>query len=187
MGQNGTGEIPGLQAALLDALRSYAPSDLGVCVLSPTLNVTLPIADWAVWGWIEVATVNLTAAQAGSITMFTMPQDERGWMEFITIARDSGDNTINSLNIVQPAGYGSGDRIVTLMSPSVASTTLFWPDLVSEQTLDATSKVDHSPLLLEPGGYVYFSASGAGASASVFRIRAFMRRTKVIRQRVASI
>lgn len=177
--QMGTGNIPGLDQAMIQALRAYRPATEGVSRLDPFLHVVLPLPEWYIYSWVEAVDVALEAGESDRQAGFTVPQDERVWIENVRFTRTSGDNTLDSISVTYPLGYGSGGRVLGLLSLSSAGTSIYWPDIAGRQTVNYA--VDSVPLLLEPGTTVDIDPTGAGVAASVVALRMLIRRMKVVR------
>jgi len=139
------------------------------------------IKDWAVWSWAELGTISgISAGETASQTMFTVPDDERAYLDGAYAAINSGDNTISDLDMVYPfPSYGAGNGRVFLAELGTAGTYCYWPHV--GQTIN---RGVGGPLLLEPGQLVRFGLSGAGAAATEVVFALALRRTKIIRQLV---
>jgi len=179
-----SGVLRGLEAALLDMLVNYNPGDIGICELSPQIQLTLPVDPlWSWWSWIENETVNVGAAATDTGTLFTVPQDERaqlcGWYS----QRDSGDNTIDAFRILPPVGYQSGTIPVTLTYAETTALRLSWPDYGNMRVPESEVLfgLNVAPILLEPGTTLDMDLAAAGVSASVFSYVIVLKRTKLIR------
>jgi len=173
-----TGVIENLDLALREYLAAYQPGALGLdgvggCVIS------LPIPDWATFSWMENPAASVPAGSSVDLLVFTVPENERIWMQYFIGERTTGDNTLNGLNLVWPADYRNGTAPLNICTPTVAVTRLFWPDVGGILTLE--SQVGQEPILMEPGTGVYLSPSGAGASVSTFNVVLLLKRTKLIR------
>jgi len=173
------GVMAGLNASLLAILANFAPGDLGVCVVDEKLQLSLPIDHWAEWSWLESGTTASLGAGLGTAQeMFRVPEDERAQLLAARMIRSSGDNTIDDLLAVFPAGYfpagQNADLIVSL--PDTALSGLYWPELKDDK-----SAYVPPPILLEPGSRVRFMPSGAGVSATVWTYKVLLLRTKMVR------
>lgn len=170
------GNITGLGVALREFLRNYQINEdfqgISGCVLA------MPVEDWASWAWVASgATPSIAAGNSDTITMFTVPDDERAYLDDVYARIDSGDNTINQLIVVQPAGYGGGNRTLMLLDLTTPATTIYWPS--GQQTIEYGA--GPTPKLLEPGALLNVRPSGAGAAASVIEFNFSLRRTKIVR------
>lgn len=185
--QNGPGPLPasdpvgvmaGLNSSLLALMANFSPGDLGVCVVENKFQLSLPIPSWAEWAWTEEGdTASITAASATEIVIFTVPFDERAWLESAYVERLSGDNTWEILRYYQPAGYGSGNRRATMLQVDTPGTIIHWPHV--DQPV--ASGLGPNPILLEPGAEVRLRPGGAGVAATIGTYQLTMRRSKIIR------
>jgi len=172
------GVMAGLNSSLLSLLANFSPGDLGVCVVDEKLQLSLTIPDWTSWGWVEgQGAPTIAASSSDPVTIFTVPADERCWLEGAQVARNSGDNTFGFLYVVQPPGYTSGDGRFNLIQLITAATSIYWP--CHEQVVSRCA--GDTPLLLEPGATVLVTPSGAGVSETVASTNLFMRRSKIVR------
>jgi len=172
------GRVRGLDAALRDFLAAYQVGGVGLDGIS-TCIITLPVTDWGDYGWMEQGQVSLAAGESANETFFTVPDDERVWLQSILGNRVSGDNTWAGISVVFPEGYGSGTRSKSMLALSTPATEIQWPDLTGRQTTD--NQLDVSPILLEPGATLVVSPGGVGVAVTPFRFYIAMRRTKLIR------
>jgi len=179
---NGTGELPGLTQAIIDSLRNYKTSPAGICYLSSDLQVTLPYADWATYSWFEVGTETYAIAATNPQVIFTVPTNERVYLDCITVRRTSGDNLMNLIRLINPVGYGSGDRTVDLLSLSSSAANMWWPDMGGVQGLNWIA--NPGPILLEPGATVALDPNGSGVAETLFHWEMVLRRCKLSRQLV---
>lgn len=178
----GSGEIPGLDQALIDVLRAFKPGGVGVCELDPVIQVVLPVSWWMEWAWYETGSVSVPASGGDPVTMYTVPQDERNFLEYLTAERTAGDNTFNMFTVDCVDGYrGGADNDLRLLQLTTAGTIAVWPDRAGRQTL--TEWVDTWPLMLEPGTTVMLDPAAAGSSASTFKYKIRLLRQKIVRAR----
>jgi len=175
---DGAGEIPGLDRAFLELLRAYRPSELGPCLISDTLHVSLPYPEWNQWSWLAAPTITVAIGVSTLHPVFTVPMDERAWLMAMRVNRSSGDNLVLGLNITMPEGYYEDSASFEFSQLTVAATTTFWPDS-NRQTL--TIGYELGPILLEPGSIVNMRPSGAGSAETVFGSTVFLRRMKLTR------
>lgn len=175
------GEIPGLDVAYLQALRQYRPGLLGPCYVGNLLIPTLSVPEWSVWSWLEAdAAPSQGAGSTDVVTIFTVPPDERAWLDGVVILRASGDNTIINLDITYPADYRSAAvPAIDLIYLATVNARIFWPDPAGQQTIDHGNPL--GPILLEPGCTVRFDPNGAGVAATIWDYKIRLRRTKLIR------
>lgn len=175
------GVMAGLNASFLALLANFSPSDLGVCVLDEKLQVSLAIPDWATYSYFEsLASPSIDAASSTSVTLLTVPQDERWHLDQVRATRASGDNTALSFCLVYPAGYFAGDARNVFIRAGSPGSILFWPDPGNGQSVD---QYQSPSILLEPGTILELDPGGAGVAATIFTVTMATRRTKVIRTR----
>lgn len=174
-----TGVAVGLDQALLAFFQSYRPGELGTNQISPNLQLTLPISlwDWSSY-YHRLTSPSITAASSVTVPVLTVPQDERWEVTSLRVERGSGDNTLNGVDWVFPAGYFFGSSQSRFVVLSTAAPTIFWPDPGGQQTWD---EYERDPFLLEPGSVLELAPSGAGVAASTFIVKLNCRRTKLIR------
>jgi len=175
------GEIPGISQALLESLLAWRPSELGVCVVDPAVQVVLPYPEWYWYTFVEQLTSPEVAI--GSVLpnlLYTVPVNERAWLDGISCIRDSGDNLALDLRIVLPAGYGSGTRTILLTNLTTADDVIYWP--AGLQTVNRA--IGPAPVLLEPGTLVELIPSGAGSATSTWNSAVLLRRTNLVRSMV---
>lgn len=171
------GVMAGLNSSLLALLANFSPGDLGVCIVDEKLQLSLPLADWGMWSWIEQGdTASITAASSVPINLFEVPTDERAWLDGFWVTRLSGDNTWKQLKITAPADYRAGNGVADLVELVSASTQIYWPN-----GGQSTTKQLPGPILLEPGSLVRLIPAGAGVAASVGTYAVLLRRTKLVR------
>lgn len=172
------GEINNLDASLRELLEHYRPGELGVGRLSDVLQITLPLDLWPWFSWLEEGTTpSLSAGLGADQTIFTVPGNERIWLDYVMVQRASGDNTTNHLELTYPPGYFGGQAEMRILN-FTGTTLIYWPDPSAAQ-----SPTYHrpGPVLLEPETVVQFGLDGAGASASTFTYYLAMRRCKLVR------
>lgn len=167
-----------MSRALLDALRAYKPGSNGVHKLSDRMHIVLPIDDWCAFSWMDQSASSLTAGQTDAEVMFTVPNDERIWLESVSSRIVSGDNTLTGIRLVVPVGYGGGDRNAEIILIT-AAVQVYWPDAGSGQVVQYVT--NKAPLLLEPGTTIAVVPSGAGAAISTTSNYIWMRRIKMVR------
>jgi len=172
------GIIENLDLALREYLDAYQPGALGLDGVS-TCVIALPVPEWSVYGWSENPTISLTAAQVTDEPVFTLPLNERAWLQYFIAERSTGDNNIGNLGLTMPAEYRSGAALTNVCTAAVAGTKLFWPDIAGIVSLD--SQAPSEPILLEPGSILSISPDGTGASASTWACRLLMKRMKLVR------
>jgi len=178
-----TGDIPGLEQALHDILGHYraGPDGLGLFGVGGC-QVSLPIDNWLQYAWLEhELTASQAAAETDPVVMFTVPTNERAYLDYIHGERESGDNTYINLSLTVPDGYQSGGEsgLANLVVLAAAATRIYWPDDAGTQGVN--NVIPGPGLLLEPGTTVELTPSGAGAGATVFRYRVGLRRQKIYR------
>ena len=171
-----SGVMAGLNASLIALLRNFQPGDLGVCVVDEKIQLSLPIAEWATWGWNQQDTITLGAGASAVVTVFTVPNDERIWLDYARCGRSSGDNDFRAIQITPPAGYSSLAANYSIMSLATLATSIYWPS--GQQTADVDVP---GPILLEPGTIIQLLPGGTGVAATNVRIDINMRRTKMVR------
>jgi len=174
-----SGVMPGLEGSLLAILRNYRPGDIGICELADKLQLVLPVPDWATYAWTVEGTVAVPAGVATEQILYTVADDTRCWLDALSVNRTSGDNTWNSLEVIQAPGYGEGTRLATLVALQAANARIWWPgprDVPPFRSLIAT------PMLLEPGAYIRLIPNGDGVAISNANYEIVMRHTKIMRQ-----
>jgi len=179
-----SGVLPGLERSLLAVLANYRPGDIGICEVGDKLQLTLNLDHWAEWFHYQTfLTPSIDAGANASVTVWTVPTDERAWLDFMYASRASGDNLVGAFVVIPPAGYFEGPLSPTYQVQQIpaGSETPFWPDPGGIQTV-TTQAV--GPILMEPGSQVQIVASGAGVGASTFNVRLALRRTKLMRAMV---
>jgi len=176
------GVLAGLNATLLDLLSAFQPGELGVCAIDPSLQLSLPVPEWATWTHgFQDAMPSIGAGGNTTVPVLTVPTDERWNVQYVRVARASGDNTANHFRIVSPAGYFEGSDEFVIMDLTTSAVNMNWPDARGEQTVDYIMDMPPGGLLLEPGSQFALRPSGAGAAATIFNYSALVRRTKLVR------
>jgi len=178
------GELPGLDDALLNLLGHYRPGSLGVCVVEPGMRVVLPVESPFVWGWLESLTSPTAGAgDATALLIYTVPMDERNWLDSTYWVQVTGDNLIAALWVVPPAEYGSDPTpdatTVGILNFSTNPSRAFWPDSGGIQA--NIQLAVPGPILMEPGTEVYLKPDGTGAATSTWLGQLRLRRTKLVR------
>lgn len=174
-----SGEVPGLTQSLISLLRDYRPGDLGIKDLDAAIDVSLPVPEWAWWGWYdEVIGSTVSAGSAADHVVYTVPQDERAWLDSFVMNRAAGDNLTDRLYLTWPTGYFAGENSEILIRVASGAQVVAWPDNGGRQDADF---IVAGPLLLEPGTTLGYRSTGAGVSGTTFRHHINMRRTKIIR------
>jgi len=179
-----SGVLPGLETSLLHQLLNYRPGDIGICELAEQLQLTLPLADWAQYAFHVQVDVSLTATQDDPETIWTVPDNERIWLQSAVTYRSTGDNLAVGFRLIYPAAYKevASVQYVDIIGGMTAATNIFWPDPGAMQALYTTYVPP--PLLLEPGTIIQLDPGQAGVSASVFATHLTMRRTSLVRAMV---
>jgi len=174
-----SGVMAGLNASLLDMLANFDPGDLGVCIVDDKLQLSLAIPDWAIWSFVSIETISLTAGQNVTKDLWTVPQDERNWFDGIYAHMNSGDNKVNTVHLQIPAAYGAGATTAILLSTGQVD-NLWWPDNGGWLTT-VSGGMHHGPILLEPGTIIQVGSPGAGVAASTYVAQIHLRRQKISR------
>lgn len=175
--EKAAGDIPGLTQSLIAFLQNYRPGE-GLGTLTPSVGLTLPIPEWAWFGYTAAGTASYNAGATTSATFITVPTDERWWLDGFWVNRASGDNLFKIGEILQPPGYNDGDVPLRLFTLATNVDAMAWPIAVPSLVDWA---IGPNPILLEPGAKITGEAAGVGSSASTFFLRAQVRRTKLIR------
>lgn len=170
------GDLPGLDQALIQALKSYKPGPGGLALSTCVISLAAP--EWAVWSWWDHESISIAAAGDTLQAIFTVPQDERAWLYSAYTIRSSGDGNIVALAINPPANYG-GATPLEILRLGTATTRLWWPDIAARQTLDAS--MESGPILMEPGATLEVLPDGSGVAISVYLSAIILRRTKLVR------
>jgi len=181
MSDQSVGELRGIPASLLGLLNRFSSSYNGVCWVSDEMQLVLPVPDWHLYAWTEALTANILATQTALETVFTVPTDERVYLDYVLVARATGDNLINNLAFSLPTGYFGGTQSVQFYGLNAGAALLYWPDTLDVATINNFQMP--GPLLLEPGTIVQIDPTGAGSAASTWTVVLLMRRTKLIRAR----
>jgi len=178
--QRNLADMPGLDTTILEVVRAFRQAAIyPASAVSPDMVVVLPVPAWAEFAFVNNVSVNYTAGQAAFITVLQIPANERAWLDGIEFNRASGDNQIDTIQIIQPEGYGSGNREAVLIAEGSGATRLWWPDPGNGQTI--IQGMPMGPLLLEPLALIQLRSTGAGVGASVFDAQVFRRRMKLTR------
>jgi len=176
----GYGAPLGLDTTLRELLRGYMPSDGGPCIIGNEISMSIPLPASMEWSSFTSAEITLAAAEADPTTVYTIPNDERFWLEFVMTNRRSGDNLFNAIEIEWPAGYWRGETAVQQLLIVTAAGNVFWPDPAAVQA-GLAIPLAHVPLLLEPGTIIRCDPTAAGVSATVVRVLLVGRTSKVVR------
>jgi len=172
------GVMAGLNASLIALLANFSPGDLGVCVIDEKLQLSLAVPDWATWAWIDQgSTASISAASSDPVVLFTVPSDERAWLDGVIVERASGDNDWHSLIVTSPADYRSGTGVAVLLELGTYTASIYWPR--GGQVIRIG--IPDAPVLLEPGSLVSVLPDGTGVSATVGDYQIMLRRTKFVR------
>ncbi len=170
------GEIRGLNQAVLEYLANYKVAGEGLNGISNCV-IALPIPDWSLWSWLERGTsASVAAGTAANVGVFTVPTDERVYLDSVIVLRTTGDNVIDYIYWAVAAGYGNGDLTSYLLRLTTPAVPIYWP--YGQQ---AINQGIGGPLLMEPGTSLSFRTSNVGVAASTFDYLIGMRRTKLIR------
>jgi len=162
-----TGQLQDLPGALRELLRSYSPNGVGLNSINGCF-IAFPVPSWA------EASVHLSADMAevaiGGSTNFnfyTVPQNERWWLDWMRIQRLSGDNTVNRIVLNYPEGYEDSANEFALVGWTGGNAAFFWPDSGGIQAnIDV---INPGPFLIEPGTVFQLNPAGAGSVATVWR------------------
>jgi len=177
-----SGVIGGLNASLLALLAAFDPGSLGVCLVDEKLQMSLPIPEWSRWqATLKGSMASMSAGEGDPEPIFTVPTDERWWLDFVMVLRASGDNTITRLSLKYPEGYYSGINVVPMLDTAGGLTQLQWPDPRLEFAYVYVMPMPVAGLLLEPGTQLLLDPSAAGAGATVFDYEVLVKCTKVVR------
>jgi len=179
-----SGVLPGLDTSLRSSLRNYRPGDMGIDELSGQLQLTLPISNWE-WFHFHAkgTTAEINASTAGNITVYTVPDDRRAWLDGLTFQRITGgdDNNMDRVLLEFPVGYYDGDEHELQLKRITATSYLIWPDPSGLQT---PTYLLPAPILLEPGTRIIVRWNGDGVAATATQYEIAMRQTKLVRQAV---
>lgn len=173
------GVMAGLNSSLLEFLANFSPGDLGVCVVDERLQLTLPIPDWGVYSFFDCGDLVVAAAEDDPQTICTVPTNERAWVDGVRAQVTAGDNLLSRIQVVNPAGYGTDDRVVDLISITTSGGHVWWPDPGGKQAVSWI--LSTGPLLLEPGSSLRLDLNGTGVAATTVRYEALLRRSKLVR------
>lgn len=170
------GGIVGLEGQLREFLRHFREPAVWAGITACVLSLDVP--DWAGYTWIEEGpTAQQAPGTTAAITVFTVPLDERVTLEGLAARRTSGDNNLDTISLLFPSAYGSGDRILPLMVLTTAAPTVYWPHV--GQTV--TRAVGPTPVLMEPGTIVRISTVGDGVANTNFDASLVLKRSKIVR------
>lgn len=173
-------DMPGMDITIRETVRSYRQGPLvPASAVLPDMRVSLPIPLWAEAGFHDNGSANYTAGQTVSLTILQIPATERALILGVQAFRDSGDNTVSRIRLIQPGGYRSGIGVVELLMLASGATDIFWPDPGGIQTI--TRGLPMGPILAEPLAIIELTSDGAGAGASVFDYQIVRRRIKLTR------
>jgi len=175
------GVLNGLSATFLGVLQNFQAGDVGVCVIDPVVAATLPVPMWAEYGWLfQGLTAEVAIAFTGTQVVYTLPLDERALLSSIFFENSTGDglgdNTVDEIYMLAPAGYGEGTRQIKLIVFSAGRGTGSWP-----LPIDSQSRTNPPPIWMEPGTQIIFNIIGAGSVATQFYLNLVMRKTKLVR------
>lgn len=174
------GSLRGVDKAFLDLLFRFQAGQIEV----PDV-VAFPVDMWHWYAWHEQYTsANIAAGSSTRMALYTVPQDRRALVVAVRAVRSGGDNTAVDLDVTQPAGYGTGNRLMYLLSLSTPATEIYWPS----RSLTVSREIPGGtlPVLIEPGGSVGLTPSGAGAAISTFDVNLMFRLSPIVRARAAS-
>jgi len=173
------GDLQNLDGALRDVLSHYQPGSVGLAEITSCM-VALTYAEWAWWSWLEAQpSASIAGGSAETIVMYTVPDNERVWLDGVVVRRNGGDNDLDYVDAAWPSDYRSGSLDdIRLVELATNATRLYWPD---ENGSQAVVLYTPGPILLEPGSQIRMRTGGAGASASVFHWFIRMRRSKLVR------
>jgi len=174
------GVMAGLNSSLLQLLNNFSPGELGVCVVDEKLQLTLPVPEWAWYGYIANGTTSFTAGQQAELTILSVPTDERWWLDAFWVQRVTGDNLIKLVSYYQGPGYSDAGEELRIFDLATDKEAVTWP---FNGAFASDWAIGPNPLLLEPGAYITLSSSGDGVATTPFFIRAQVRKTKLIRAR----
>lgn len=169
-----------MEQTILETVRSYQQGSFPpASAVLPDIRVSMPIPAWAEAGYHDNGSANYTAGQTISLTILQVPANERAWICGVQAFRDSGDNTVSRIRLIQPGGYRSGIGVCELLMLASGAADIFWPDPGGSQTI--TRGLPLGPVLAEPLAILELTSDGAGAAASVFDYQIVRRRIKLIR------
>lgn len=180
------GSANNLGTVLREFLRGFRPGRGGLDSILDAQMMTLPLPAWAQWA--QVTNGNTASQLAGSttrITLETVPNDQRWWLNILFVTTSTGDNLPGNLVITGGGLYPAG---VVFLANNEAGTRAYmgWPMVKS--TSGANVDTSYGPagnLLLEPGTIISLDPTGAGIAATVFTYRMHTLRTKLVRTTAA--
>lgn len=177
--KHGKGEYRGLPESFRDIFARYTTGQEGPCRVDDELHPVLPIPEWGIFTWWENATLTVPIASSDFFVAFTVPDNERAWVDAITWQRTGGDNTVDLIQGAVAPGYGTASAILDMLRLGTAAADGFWPDLGGIQS--TLQRQMAGPLLLEPGTVLSVRGGGAGSAETTFAIQVALRRMKLIR------
>jgi hypothetical protein len=177
--QKPSGNLGGLAQALIHLLANYNPGESGISELASNLQLTLPVPDWGLWALTVIYPYTYTGGESGLETVFTVPDDERAYLQAVHSRIASGDNKVSNIALVAPAAYQEGTGVAYLVGTSASVDEIFWPDPGAVQTPDHL--LNHSPLLLEPGTRIQVNLDGDGVSSGILDTKLLLLKSKLIR------
>lgn len=177
-----SGVMAGLNDSLIHLLRNFDPGPEGVCLVDQKLQLVLPVPEWSRWAFtIAGAVASMAAALDTPVIFQTVPGDERWWLEYVRLARASGDNTAGQIRVNSAPAYGQGDLATPIIVITTPVATIFWPDQGGIQTVTDRFDMPYDGFLLEPGASIAITPDGAGVAATVFNYEVSIKKTKIIR------
>lgn len=182
-----TGVMPGLNAALLQQLGNYVPSEQGITKVAGDIQISLPLTDWEWFGYAVTNPMVLDAGESDTQTLWTVPYAERAYLEFVSIRRLTGDNKLSILFVNYPAGYSEGSASggynagdLSLIAMAPGNLDMWWPDPSALQGVELNAP---GPVLMEAGTSVRAIPEGSGVAETTWRVEIRMRRTRVGKMR----
>lgn len=173
------GDIRGLESALRDWLVAFRPQVLDLINVS---TLSLVHSDWGQWAWLEHGDIAaIPAASSSPVTIYTVPDDRRAYLDGIRADRAVGDNAIRAFQVDPPVGYAVANADgpdVEIIRVVTSTTALFWPDPGGRFDV---FRIFPGPILMEPGTRVLMTPSGQGAVGSTYSFALRLRLTKLIR------
>jgi len=176
---HGKGEYRGLPESYRDIFARYKTGYEGPCLIDNELHPVLPIPEWGIFCWWHNVTLTVPIASSDFFAAFTVPDNERAWVDAITWQRTGGDNTVDLIQGTVAEGYGSVSAVLDMLRLGTAAADGFWPDNGGIQA--TLQRQMAAPLLLEPGTILSVRGGGGGAAETTFAIQLAMRRMKLIR------
>jgi len=176
------GIIPGLNSSLIALLRNFDPGNLGVCVVEDKLQLGLTVRDWDIWDCGFKGNIAVPAGSTDTITVLTVPRDERWWVYRCLLSVTGGDNLGYAVRKTYPAGYFEGSEgeqaLILLTTPA---SNIFWPDPGIEQASLAGRAVLVPEMIWEPGSILGLECDGTGVAETFWNYEVMATRTKIIR------